>query len=315
VVGEGGMNSFFFARGMWGGLLSGFIVAMLFSAVNIALAYAFGRFLAGFVHHVSWWKKGPAIISMVVYSAILIALALSIGHFRDALGEGPVNAESRALQSIFNDPLTLKDFQSVVLSIASVLCGIFAFIDAYMLEEAYPGYGPRHRRLIESMDEYERQERALHAELDRDKNAALHNLEKLYNDANVELKSLDAAMNQKEITRQSFEGGVQEVEKAANALLGIFRDENMKARPAECRAVQFPTFPGVVVPTLNFDLTHDREKYEAQLAELAILKSQIQEIRAQIQSSFNQQVNAQLPVDTIISGSPTPPPQHESPAA
>jgi exonuclease VII large subunit len=198
------------------------------------------------------------------------------------------------------EPTTLRDLNSWALALASVVCGILALFDAYKLEDPYPGYGTLHRKMLRAVDDFEHQRATFRMGLESLKEDALRSLERLLSDAQVSLRNLDSAIEQKATTHQSFESCVKNIETALHAVIGRFRDENARARSSAVAQARYPDPPTIAVATLDFEVSRDRAKFAAQQGEIDNLKAKVEQIRAQIQSSFNRQLNSQLPLDSHL---------------
>lgn len=299
VIGEGALNAFFFARGLWGGIVAGFLVAMIFSAINIVLASMVGHFFMRYINHSSRGTRIAAAVGLALYIAVLIVIALAIGHYRDALGISSDDAGAITMKALHDHLFELDDFQSLVLALVTFVFGIFALLDSYHLDDVYPGYGTLHRRWLGASEEHEQMKAGLLGALEEQRRRAQANLDKLADDANASLRRFDSAIQQKETTRRALDDAHRQARAGLEALLGIFRDENSKARPADCRITQYAPIPPLEPLDVDFHTDTDRSRYEQQKGQIDALTAEVEKIRAKVQSAFYEQIDGGLPLGRI----------------
>jgi hypothetical protein len=141
---EGGLNSALFAKGIDGGLISGFVYAAGFALVNVVVAALFGRFAVPNIFHRNSVRKAIGILGLLGALVVMLLISLVIAHFRDAL-VADVDAPGRVALQAFSHPFALNDLMSWWLFALSLLAGAAALVDGVLLDEVYPGFGPSSR--------------------------------------------------------------------------------------------------------------------------------------------------------------------------
>ena len=132
-------NSTFFASGLENGLIGGIIIAFLAATSNAFYCFFLGLASKN-IFHVNPTKRvlgWLALISAILGSA---CIAVSVGHYRDALQISPDNAAVLALQNLSNSPLDLVDIQSYFLAFLTLAFGTTSLIDGIFWKDLYPGF-------------------------------------------------------------------------------------------------------------------------------------------------------------------------------
>ncbi|MEX2164987.1 MAG: hypothetical protein WD823_12200 [Sulfuricaulis sp.] len=301
VLVEGLLNSVFFAQGAWGGLIEGFFYAVLFAAVNIGLAWLYGRHVFPEVFHSHPARKFLGIVLIPVCLAAMVAVALVISHFRDAATSGNMTGAGEfALARIRSTPFELKDIYSWLLAFISFGFAVGAVIDSFGLDDRYPGYGKAHRSLMEARSDYEEDMNAVREELSALKEEVLAELERLLDRAQLNLKRLDEAILHKDTVEKRVGTAFADVDNCIKALIGKFRTSNQVHRvapPPKYFSVR-PKLRSLDVP--DFKVLDDRTKYNEQRSLQQSVQSDVQAIRANIQTSFNKQFDRLLPVEEQV---------------
>lgn len=151
---ESVINAVFFARGSDFGLIGGWIVAMQYAGVNLAVAFAIGLLLVRNIHHVSWANKILGWLGLAALIVEIVAFNLFVGHFREIFATEPELAQGLAKDAFLANPFGLDTAESILLFAVGVLFAIIAAIDGYRFDDKYPGYGRISRRLDKASEEY-----------------------------------------------------------------------------------------------------------------------------------------------------------------
>jgi len=161
-------NAFFYENSQ--GLLGGFIVALLVSALNIAVALVLGimwryKNLKDQDKKILGWSSLALFILLTLYCNALFSTFLSEYQIledptdpmqlRDAFLKASASAKD-----IFTLQLQIPDLASFLLFGFSTILAFFAFWKAYTLDDKYPGYGSIFRRMVEKR-ELEKETRAI----------------------------------------------------------------------------------------------------------------------------------------------------------
>jgi len=302
IVVEGGLNSVFFAQGVWGGLLEGFFYAVLFAAGNIGLAWVYGRHVIPQILHVHPVRKVAGILLIPICLISIGAVALVIAHFRDAATTGNLaGAAQFALVKLRSSPFELKDIYSWLLVAVSVAFAIGAMIDSFGLDDRYPGYGKIYRELRGVKDDYEEDMETVRGELSSLKEEVLEELERLLDRLQLNLKRLDESISHKESVEKRLHTAFLNVDNCIDALIQKFRTSNRVHRNTPAPEY-FSARPRLRPVTLSeFNIESDRAKYEKQRLILQAVQKEVHDVRANIQASFGKQFDRLVPVDEQLS--------------
>jgi hypothetical protein len=142
VVLESILNGLFFAQASEAGLIGGVTEALVLSLLNVGSAFLYARLALPLFFHIRSGVKAAAAFLTVLYIPWSIGLNLAIGHFRDMfVARLPNPAVSELLARLLNTPLELADVRSLALVAMGLGLNIAAIIDAFGLNDRYPGYG------------------------------------------------------------------------------------------------------------------------------------------------------------------------------
>lgn len=288
VLLEAGLNSVFFAQGMWGGLLDGIFYALFFAALNIALAYCYGRFFLPQVFHRSPVRKAIGIVLLAVSVAAIVAVALLIAHYRDAVSGGAYeNAARTAWETFRSTPTTLQDVHSAMLCAISIVFALVAVYDAFGLDDPYPGYGRMARRRNQAIADHAIELGAIREQLEIMKAESLAGLDQFIDKAEIQLNQLDQAIAQKAETDTKLANAFTNVDNCLEALLNMFRQHNRMHRSTP--APDYFTWPVTQRPIVRPDCTTsaDKVKYQVQKVALDDLNQGLPRIRANIQRAYS----------------------------
>jgi hypothetical protein len=297
VAFEGILNASFFAQGLDSGLLGGAGYAMALAALNVAVAYGFGKWPSRYLHHkqpgmktLGWFAAAAALTAMLV-------VGLSIAHFRDALTGGSTDAPAAAMRALTTTPFILNDLMSWGLFGISVVFAVFAFFDGHFSDDLYPGYGKLSARAAEAAEAYETELQALRKGLDELREFEVKALDQAAQESEVNIASYAATVQQKRAAGLKLEAALQNSASSLDAVLGIFRQENEIARRPLPSPIYFDQ-PTLLAP-LNlpdFDTQKDEEQLAAQRVLCEKLISEMQDIRGRIQAAFNQKFDLLKPL-------------------
>ncbi len=227
---ESAGNGYFFAEGSELGLLGGLGQAVIIAAINISIPFFLVSWIFRYKNHASFWSQLAAYICLAVYLPCVFAFNLLVAHYRDYYALQPEAAGHLAVQRFMATPWQLSEFNSWMLFFMGLLFAIFAFIDGYKRDDAYPGYGKLHRRL-----------QALHEEYDEHRDEIVVQVEEIRQDFLIKLEEMKQAVllkhtrlvhlvEDKQVFVAEYKQGIANFIAAANALIYLYRDINMRTR-------------------------------------------------------------------------------------
>jgi hypothetical protein len=298
-------NMKFFAAGLTSGLLGGFVEAALAAAINVFISFAVGAFAIGNVHHVKPLRKTLGIASIVFVVCFICTIALGIAHYRDALTNDADDAMHMALKTFWASPLSLQEMHSWMLFLVSVSFGVIAVFDGYKLDDPYPGYGKTTYFASEALCAYDDEIEEMRQKLGHIKEQMLDRLERAAAHAETSVAVYKSLIGDKERARNDLTHAVAGAESTMHALLQEFRNENNIARGDRAPPAYFNTWPllrELVMP--NFDTAVDYNNLARQQALLSSFISEVEDIRARIQTAFTQRFDAFQSLDQQFTSSP-----------
>ena len=223
-----------------GGLVQGWTTALLISILVVMTGTLIGvgpwRYLAyngedGRGHLHRFWAV-PAIVLGVI---ALTFFALYVAHYRSALATAPLNAPvpDHILSSIARAPFApFEQLQSLLLFVIAMLIGVFSIVRGVSWDDPYPGFGPVHRRMVNSRERTEKLALTLANEVDVAKAAADQEL------ADVAARSQDAigavrqALAKAQDNAATWDAVSASIVDVGRDAIDIYRDANRGTRRA-----------------------------------------------------------------------------------
>jgi hypothetical protein len=290
---EASLNMTFFAKGLSTGLLGGFTEAAIAAFMNVGMSFLSGVLLVRWVHHIRILPKLFGLLACAITMCFILAMALGIAHYRDALAMGSADAMSLALQTLLASPFTLTELSSWLLCFVSIAFGGFAVFDGYRIDDPYPGYGKKYRMADEIIQDYNGEIKELHEYLEDLKKDMLENLERVAKSSESSVSIYDTIIGTKRRSGQELAEAIQGAESALHALLQEFRDENCIARGDKPKPAYFNTWPELrKLEMQNFDTTADEANLASQRQLLSNFLGDLENIRALIQIAFTTRFNS-----------------------
>jgi hypothetical protein len=228
----------------------------------------------------------------------MLGISLCIAHFRDALVADVAAPSKAALAMLEDTPFALEDLSSWGLFGLSVLFAAGALYDGLSLDDLYPGYGPMAREDAAADREYQEMLQDLRADLEDRKEELLKQLEQDVLSAKASVARQEEVLQQKEKTLGRLEGAMFNAQRCMEALVTQFREENQlhrKGLPVPPSFSVMPTLKELTLP--DFKMIAGNAALAVQQERLQALLAGIQEVKASIQSGFNQKFNALQSLD------------------
>lgn len=298
IVAEGIVNASFFAKGLDTGLVGGFVQAVTMAGLNVLVAFCFGKFVVPYVNHARTFAKAAGFAGFFLALLLMLAVGLGIAHYRDGLVAELPDPARAAVDSIASSPFNLTDIFSWALLLISVIFGVLAFVDGYLSDDTYPGYGKIFRRTQQAVDDYETELAELREGLQELKDDELDQLDKTLKRAQSDISVIESLIHDKETSGSRLRTAMADADNSLDALLKIFRTENELHRGGTPRPKYFDTRPRLrPVQLPDFDTHEDEERLQEQKRKMASLVSEEQDLRARIQAAFTQQFDRLKSVD------------------
>lgn len=302
IVVEGILNASFFSQGLDSGLLGGFSYAVALALLNVALAFAFGKFAIPYVFHSRVPQKLFGVVALAFALSIMASVGIGIAHFRDSLTAEAIEPARVALQTLVASPFSLRDFFSWALFFISIAFGLAALFDGLSSDDYYPGYGRISRRTQTAIDDYEDELNAMRNQLEELKDEELKSLDSVVQQSQASVQVSSALIADKRSAGSRLSTAMRDADHSLDALLSKFRTENQLHRNGVKRPSYFDE--GIELRHLqipDFSTKNDEIVLAEQEKLVNALLASVEEIRARIQAAFNQQFDRVRTLDSHFS--------------
>ncbi len=282
------LNGFFLSKGNELGYLGGAVEAFTFALLNVVVSFLVAAAGVRQLNHRNYLRKLFGLISFVCYVALALGLNLALAHYREASGSLVADAGREVLARLQTNPLGIADVKSWLFFALGLLCSLIAFADAFLVFDPYPGYAPLEKRRAEAHDAYIRRKNDLIAQLLEIRDDAIEALEEANRDLSIRRGEHDAILEGRARLVRLFAAHQSSLDRAANALLSVYREANKRQRKTSgplrfSSAFSLDKFP-VEQSLLE---TSAREDLRRSIAESqAMLIGQVQAIHAEFEKAF-----------------------------
>jgi hypothetical protein len=298
IIIEAILNAQFFSQGLSTGLIGGFGYAGSFAFLNITSAFLVGKFLIRYIFHRNGWGKFLGAFSICFAIILMLIIGLVIAHMRDALTAESLYAEKMALETLIASPLGLRDVMSWILLFISFLFASVALLDGLFSDDLYPGYGSISQRAELANDDYEGDHDELRSKLEELKDDQLKVFDHEVKETQLSVAAFEALIEDKKAAGSRLLNSLRDADNAMEALLRTFRTENELHRREIPRPRYFDEKPKLKpLPLPDFDTSADETSLDKQREMIRILLTEVQNLRANIQESFNRQFDRLKPLD------------------
>ena len=223
-----------------GGIIEGWMVAIVLTVVNILVGIWAGRAWR-YTNH-NWW----GFVKMFAFAQGALCVGIAAvwndvaGHVRDVYVlaektgalEAPDKAFATAYRTMIERPMPWESLPSAGLALVGFAVFVLTAFKAYTTDDPFPGYGAKHRKVT-----------ALHERYQKDLNGALAKLRTARDQANVAIEEIK---DRYEIDRAGWENAVARLEMVVQGypanlrlynndlayLLAAYRTANLARRTA-----------------------------------------------------------------------------------
>lgn len=302
VVVEGVANSFFFAQGLDGGLIEGFLFAFFLAIINFSVAFFLGKLGVPYINHNRPALRFIGYTSLILAFVLMVVIGLMIAHFRDSLGALQDTQQSvayLALEAIKANPFGLLDIMSWLLFFISIFFALVGLYEGYKWGDPYPGYERKQRNAEKATNSYNELVATLRGELAELKEGSISGLERDVEKAKGWVVEFRSQVQQKGDARLRLDYALNKAENMLVALLTYFRNENELHRKQTefSKPAYFDTTPILQdIEFPSFDITREALALIQQETLLNELLGKLEAIRAQIQSAYDTKFDQVKPV-------------------
>jgi hypothetical protein len=282
------LNAFFLAKGSELGYLGGASEAITFALLNVGASFLIGAAGVRQLNHRNWFRKLFGLITFLFYLAFMIGLNLALAHYREISGELVTDAGRQVLERLRTTPLGIADLKSWLLFGLGILCSLIAFADAFLIFDPYPGYGPLEKRRAAAHEAYIRRKNDLIASLLDIRDNAIEILEEANRDLAIRRSEHDSILEGRARVLRLFAAHQSHLDRAANALLSVYREANKGVRGAPPPA-RFASSYRLEKFPIDQELpqTPAREDLRRSIAESqGVLAGQVEAVHAEFERAF-----------------------------
>src|SRR5580693_1392305 len=282
------LNGFFLAKGSELGYVGGAAEAFTFALLNIGVSFLIAVVGVRELNHRNPLRKLFGFFALLCYLFLLVAINLSLAHYREVSAELITDAGREVLLRLKTMPLALTDFKSWLLFGLGVLCSLIAFADSFLIFDPYPGYASLEKRRAGAHDAYIRRKNDLIERLLDIRDEAIEILEEANRDLSIRRSEHDSILESRARMVRLFAAHQSHLDRAVNALLSVYREANKglrKTPPPPRFAVSY------VLEKLPIEQdwleTSARDDLRRSIAESqGVLVGQIQAIHAEFEQAF-----------------------------
>lgn len=226
---EGLVNTKFFGEGLEGGLIAGFVTAVVISLANTVGSFSLGRLSTNFFH-VSVARKAIGGIFLLFWIVFTVTVAFSAGHYRDALQVDPDQVNALWFSAMGTHFFKLASMDSYLLLLVTLFFGIVAFVDGLAWNDRYPGYTDIAKRRQEAIDACQEVQNDLRNKLAAIFESAKKDLDTLTARTSNALGSIRSSLNLEQQFIDQYRSEMKVIDSAFSALVGQFRTANRSVR-------------------------------------------------------------------------------------
>jgi hypothetical protein len=279
-----------------GGLVQGWTTALLISVLVVMTGTLIGagpwRYLGytgedgrGHLHRL--W----AIPGIVLGVVALTFFALYVAHYRSALATAPLDAPvpDHILSSIASAPFApFEQLQSLLLFVIAMLIGVFSIVRGANWDDPYPGYGPRHRRMMESRERTQELALALANEVDDAKDAADKELARIATSSQTAIGAVRHALAKAQDNAATWDAASVAIMDVGRDAIDIYRDANRAARrAAEPGYFEDDPFDDLAPESSASLISALESALSRSTANITQCKSQLAGTRAQLEAEYH----------------------------
>ncbi len=220
-----------------GGVIEGWMVAVVLTLVNILLGAWAGR--AWRSTHYDWgFTKLFAYTQGGVLAAVALVWNDVAGHVRDVYVkaektgalEAPDVAFASAYRTMIERPLPWESLQSAGLALVGFFVFALTAYKAYTADDTFPGYGPRHRKAETLRGRYQDDLNDALEDLEATRNKANLAIEEIKNRYEIDRAAWESARDRLRMIVKDYPVNLRQYNKDLAYLLSAYRGANLAAR-------------------------------------------------------------------------------------
>ncbi len=256
------LNGSVLALGSEGGILGGILLAAALALVNVGSGFFIGRFMIpgctyrGLLRRVFSLSSTPVLIL-----AFTLGFNFLVAHYREAMVTGsnltgtPVSTVApyprsdtaqldwstqdmgrAAFYRAVHDPLSIGDFNSVLLLLMGCAFSLIAMADGYKWDDPYPGYGPQDRRRRAAEDEYVSVKDLAFEDIEHIREETLEEIDRIVDELERRRSTYESLCHLRDSEARQFTAHLRYLEATGDSLLKTYRTLNRSVRTSPAPA-------------------------------------------------------------------------------
>ena len=220
-----------------GGVVEGWMVALVLTFVNILLGIG-----AGQIWRLTQYEWGFKKLFAYCLSAFCVAIALAwnnvAGHVRDvyvfAEKTGQLetldNAFATAYSTMIERPLPWESLQSAGLALVGIAVFFLTMYKMYFADDPFPGYGSKHRKAEELLERYQNYLNDARENFESARNQVIMEIEEIKDRYEMDEASWVNTLHRVNLTRKDYPANLSQFNRYLAYLIAAYRDANLEAR-------------------------------------------------------------------------------------
>ena len=220
-----------------GGVIEGWMVAVVLTIVNVLLGVGAGR-MWRFTHYGWGFVKLFAYTQGALCTAIALLWNDIAGHVRDVYVlaektgalEAPDEAFATAWRTMIERPLPWESLPSAGLALVGIFVFVLTAYKSYTADDRFPGYGAKHRKAEALRNLYQDDLNDALAELKSARDKANVAIEEIKDRYEMDRAGWKAALDRLKMVVDDYPMNLRQYNKDLAYLLAAYRDANLAAR-------------------------------------------------------------------------------------
>lgn len=220
------------APGDEGGLLGGFVYAILYTLIGMSCGFSAGRVGLTNTGHNKLIRRMFGWVATAIFLAGAFLVSLSLAHVRGAVLVGHTSQEAAviALSSMRYSTFDFADTNSVLLIVLGIFCALIAMFEGWVWQDPYPGYAARMRNQQKARSTFQDLvERSLE-DLKEVEERFIEEIRAEQTSLRERRMQMPRILEERKRLIQKYKGHIDHLQDAGRALLLIYRDANKRAR-------------------------------------------------------------------------------------
>ncbi|GAM98469.1 hypothetical protein U91I_02102 [alpha proteobacterium U9-1i] len=289
-------NGWVIGQASSGGLVQGWTTALLIGLLVVLTGSLLGAGPFRYMNYRGEDGRGHlhrlwAIPAMVFGVIALIFFAFYVAHYRAAVANAPLDAPvpDNILSSIGSAPFApFEQLESLALFVIALMIGIMSIGRAAYWDDPYPGYGPRHRRMMQARDRTQELAVQLAEDIDEAKDVADQALSDVSTNSQRAITKIRQALSKAQDNAAVWDVEAAAILETGRDALDVYREANGQARgTAEPRHFAIDPFEHIEVESGASMVAALEAALSRSTAGITQCKSQLAGVRAQLESEYH----------------------------